>query len=273
MALNECPEQIFLYGGRASDLGTTIAQGAVYSLSLPAFHWQRHSTTPEQGRYAHTCNIADPAGRNRQMLVVGGFLATAESGTVNDPVSGNIYPSPPDPWPHGVGVFYLGSLEWKDGFDAEAGDYVTPGAIRQYNERNGRAPEAGWTEEGVEAWFQAVTTVTSSPAPGPGDAQHHSLTNTGAIAGGVVGGLAALAFLAGAVWLLRLRRRQRRQRSRLLQDYGEPEFELHMAELAKLKRERAELGGRARAAELAAERDRQELAAERDCQELPGSGR
>ena len=262
--LTKCPKQIFFYGGRASDLATTIAQGAVYSLSLPSFHWQRHSASPERGRYEHTCNVADPDGRNRQMLVIGGFLATADSAAVVDLDSGLEYTTPPDPWPHGVGVFDLASLEWKDGFDADAGEYVTPDGIREYNQRNGPAPAAGWTEDDVEAWFQeartATTTATPPPVSSDADAQQRaSSTSAGAIAGGVVGGLAALACLVATVWFLRRRRRGPQNSPRALRDYGGPGVEHRIHELAEPKQARVEMEGKGRTAELEAERSRHEL--------------
>lgn len=193
------------------------------------------------------------------MLVVGGFLATAASGTVNDLGSGTTYPSPPDPWPHGVGVFDLAALEWKEGFDVDAGEYVTPEAIRAYNQGHDGVPEAGSTEEDVAAWFQEAAAVdATAPASDTADDESSS-TNSGAIAGGVVGGLAALALLLTIGWFIRRRRRQRQQPRALLPDHGEPVVEHRIAELAGQKRGLAEMEGKGRAAELAAEREGVEM--------------
>lgn len=37
-----------------------------------------------------------------------------------------------DPYPRGMGIFDMSALEWKDSFDAEAGDYETNKAIRSW---------------------------------------------------------------------------------------------------------------------------------------------
>lgn len=196
-----------------------IDQGSVFSLTLPGFHWQKHSPDPPFGRNRHSCSVAG----NRQMIVIGGATTTTESTTDYVPV---------EPWPHAIGVYDLSALEWKTDFDAEAAPYVTPDVIKEYYQLNGAGP-AEWTDDGVEAWFQQARTrrpgsggsnstqsgddgssgATSGNNRDGGDddnGDHHD-SNTGAIVGGVVGGVAGLALVCGIVWFVVRRRRRRHQ--------------------------------------------------------------
>lgn len=63
----------------------------------------------------------------------------------------------------------------------------------------------------VNATSTTTTTSTSMTSPSPATTSaapiHHS--NTGAIVGGVVGGIAAIAIIGGALWFLFARRRRR----------------------------------------------------------------
>ena len=57
--------EIFLYGGvNADSTEQTIDLGAVYVLSLPAFHWEKQSNPLPYGRWLHSCEIIG----NRQMV-------------------------------------------------------------------------------------------------------------------------------------------------------------------------------------------------------------
>lgn len=169
---------------------------AVWSRSLPAFHWQVHNTDSQYARVRHSCNVAG----NRQMLVVGGQVSDAES-TLDALIR--------DPWPQGVGVYDLAALSWSDSFDADAEPYVTPDVIKANYEANGMFPSA-WTESDVSGWFaqpnERQTGTSSAPA---NDEGQRGKSPAGAIAGGVVGGLAALAIIARIVWYLRRRSRRR----------------------------------------------------------------
>ena len=107
--------QIFFYGGSASDPNQTVvpgAQGAVYVLTLPAFHWLRTGDTPLYRRNLHSCNVVG----SRQMVSVGGKvnMAVGEDKMI------------PDPWPQGLGIFDMSAMEWKANYDPEAKAYVSP---------------------------------------------------------------------------------------------------------------------------------------------------
>ena len=139
----------------------------------------------------------------------------------NDAIS-NAYNSIPDPWPQGLGVFDLTAMEWKGEYDPAAAPYVTPDTVKAYYQRNGRDP-ASWNNGVVQSWFTEIapnpTNSSSSPStPQPGSSTPHaglpgsprsSEHNIGAIAGGTVGGAAALGLIALLVFFF-LRRRRRR---------------------------------------------------------------
>lgn len=88
------------------------AQGAVYVLTLPAFHWLRTGDTPLYRRSLHSCNVVG----NRQMVSVGGTVSNAVG---EDSII-------PDPWPQGLGIFDMSAMEWKENYDPEAKAYISP---------------------------------------------------------------------------------------------------------------------------------------------------
>lgn len=201
--------QIFLHGGITGDTTTTVAQGAVWSLTLPAFHWQQHSANATYGRFRHSCNTA--ASGSRQMIVVGG------AGVTEDSTLGSI---PRDPWEQGIGIYDLSVLNWTTGFDPNAEKYVTPDVIKAFYRENGTFP-ATWTEEGMSAWFDKSNNPAdgeeSSPTEGTGSSgstsAHESSngdngTSAGTIAGSIVGAIGGLAVLVGLGWLLVRRSRR-----------------------------------------------------------------
>ena len=155
------------------------------------------------------------------MVSIGGLVANISLQVANDALS-NAYNSIPDPWPQGLGVFDLTAMEWKEEYDPAAAPYVTPDPVKAYYQRNGRDP-ASWNNGVVQAWFTEKapnhTNSSSSPStPQPGPSTPHaglpssprsSEHNLGAIAGGTVGGAAALGLVALLV-VFSLRRRRRR---------------------------------------------------------------
>ncbi|KAL9609406.1 MAG: hypothetical protein Q9167_005830 [Letrouitia subvulpina] len=204
--------EIFWYGGRVEgDLDGTISEGAVYVLSLPSFNWQKQNSTPETGRYFHSCSVVG----NRQMLAVGGIVRNASSDIQNDD-------SIQDPWEQAIGVFDLTAMEWRDDYDPHAASYVTPDAVKDHYRKNGREP--AWSNDVVKGWFTktSLTQTNSTTVPGPDSgpalaptsSAGSSGTHAGAIAGGTVGGVAGLSLTAFLI--LYSIRRQRHHRN------GEP---------------------------------------------------
>lgn len=106
-------------------------------------------------------------------------------------------PSLPDPWRSGIGIFDMTAMKWKANYDANAAPYVTPDVIKSYYRTNGRFP-AVWDNKLVQSWFtKSRVTSNSSTTSGSAGPDHTSQSRssgkkTGAIAGGTVGGLAAL---------------------------------------------------------------------------------
>lgn len=181
--------QSYIFGGQtgstpSSSLYTDLS--TVYILTLPAFTWLPVTNATSRFRAAHHCSVI---GR-RQMLSIGGFTGT--------------FPPQPDNLPNGLGVFDLTDLKWGPSYDSNAAPYERPNLVQDYYNSNPHYPNT-WADPALASIF---TVAATSPKSGTGASPQKS-HNTGAIAGGVVGGLAALAlFAALAFWLLR-RRKQR----------------------------------------------------------------
>ena len=202
-----------MYGGLAKDTNLTVAQGAVYVLSLPAFNWQKQNITPEYGRWLHSCNVIG----NRQMVSIGGLVTDISLQVTSDEPESLGYNSLPDPWPQGLGIFDLTAMEWKEEYNPAAALYVTPDAVKAYYQQNGRGP-ASWTNDVVQAWFTEPTSnhadsssTPSTPQPGLPGSPGSSESDTSAIAGGTVCGVVGFALIALSAFFL-LRRHRRRGR-------------------------------------------------------------
>ena len=135
----------------------------------------------------------------------------------SDKAISNPYNNLPDPWLQGLAIFDLTAMQWKEEYDPAAAPYVTPDAVKAYYQRNGRGP-ASWSNGVVQAWFTETTSnhtesspTPSTPQPGLPGSPGSSKSNIGAIAGGTVGGVAALVLVALLAFFL-LRRRRRRGR-------------------------------------------------------------
>lgn len=202
--------QIFLYGGSKVNDPEPATSGAVYVLSLPSFNWQKQSVASNIGRYMHSCNVIG----NGQMVVVGGIVG-----------ANNI----PDPWPQGLGVFDMSAMEWAASYNASAAPYVTPKVTKAYIEQNGRYPSS-FSDPVVESWFnksskytgpregasdcrllQTESTTVSPASPTASAPGHSHKSDAGAIAGGVVGGIAAVTVIIAAFYFWR--RHAKRQKS------------------------------------------------------------
>jgi hypothetical protein len=241
-------KQIFLYGGYAglpngfeSPAYPTVAQGLVYVLSLPSFHWIKHNNTPPAfGRWLHSCNVVG----SRQMVSIGGKVVTP--GTSQ---SLSFSAGVPDPWPQGLGIFDMSEMEWKSEYDPSAPPYVTPDVIQNYYSTNGRFP-ASWSNPTIEGWFKKISKSTnckilytaltfSKGSEQTSTAPKHS-SHPGTIAGGVVGGTAVLALIASLIYLYRRRAKKSMKRYENAVDYqtssqseeldGVPKYEMKVSE-------------------------------------------
>ena len=81
------------------------------------------------------------------MAVVGGN--TVYPGT---PYGGlNYFGDSPDPFEHGIGIWDLSLMQWRDNYDPDAEAYVTPDVVKT---RNDQSPyPSQWTEPIIETWF------------------------------------------------------------------------------------------------------------------------
>jgi hypothetical protein len=115
-----------------------------------------------------------------------------------------------DPFPNGLGIFDMVDLTWGNTYDANADAYTRPTPVSDYY--NGSIKYPSWNAAALSSVFASTatysSTISTSFVPFISSSDTKS-TPTGAIAGGVVGGVVVLAIAVGlAFWCLR-RRRQR----------------------------------------------------------------
>ncbi|KAJ4295171.1 hypothetical protein N0V90_007181 [Kalmusia sp. IMI 367209] len=182
-------QHIYLYGG--VDPVNRKNYDDVVILSIPSFTWTNVWPLGESPRFGHNCHRAG----KRQMATIGG----------------NDTKSKCDWELKGVAFLDLTTIEWGSVFNGKQDDFKVPKNV--LGATNGTAdgkatigePKKGWTEKGLADVFRKsryplpstwmITTDTSE-----------TKTNVGAIAGGVVGGVAALALIAGGIFLWHRRR-------------------------------------------------------------------
>ncbi|KAI9748444.1 MAG: hypothetical protein M4579_007219 [Chaenotheca gracillima] len=191
--------EIFLYGGNDEK----VAYGDVYVLSVPGFFWSKANHTQSSGRWSHTCAVAG----KRQMISVGGLNQSLETNTWYAGV---------DQITRGIGVFDLTALEWSDKYDANADGYQSPDIVKNWY-ASGKQSTVQWASDEVRALFNhstgsqgakpSSTPAAPTPAAPAPTGSHH--TNSGAIAGGVVGGVILLLCIGALIWLLQRQRRRK----------------------------------------------------------------
>ena len=81
------------------------------------------------------------------MISVGGIVKTNYSESVSPGESFT------DPWSEGLGVFDMTAMAWKDSYDADAADYVTPDIVKEHYAANGQYPSS-WDSDEIETWFK-----------------------------------------------------------------------------------------------------------------------
>jgi len=128
-----------------------------------------------------------------------------------------------DPWPKGLGIFDMTTLNWTNAYDAAALAYEQPSLVSQFYAHNSRYPIA-WTDPVLQSIFappngttNGSPTVSSlniggSSTQTSGSNDGSSNHNAGAIAGGTVSAVAALALIGALIyWGRRQYNRKRRQ--------------------------------------------------------------
>ncbi|KAL8907939.1 MAG: hypothetical protein Q9171_005655 [Xanthocarpia ochracea] len=192
--------EIFLYGGHYGNLGPeAVSYDEIYILTLPAFSWIKVQYPPQRPRGGHTCNAIGGG----QIISIGGFEAnsTIYQGLYED-VFAAMFNST-DPFAQGLGVFNMTSLAWEDHYTANAPAYVQSDLIRTLYADNPQDGSQFSTDE-LRELFKTTNfaPVEETPRPERTDTRRPDppSDNTGAIAGGVVGGLAVFAVIAGIVF-------------------------------------------------------------------------
>ncbi|PKS06218.1 hypothetical protein jhhlp_006964 [Lomentospora prolificans] len=176
--------EIFLLGGYNTLSGTTFED--LYVLSLPGFVWTKVDAVEGGPRQGQTCVVAG----KRHMLVIGGM---------NSDGWGN-----KDAFPQGLGIFDLSELKWSTEYDADAADYVASDVVKDWY-RNTGIQSVQWSSEATQELFSRQVNESQDET-----GSKSKFTNTGAIVGGVVGGLAVLGLIAAAIFLVRRRKQRRR---------------------------------------------------------------
>ncbi|KAK7179770.1 hypothetical protein DPSP01_003245 [Paraphaeosphaeria sporulosa] len=198
---------IYLYSG--FDPINNKAYDDVAVLSIPSFTWTTLFDNGGAPRIGHNCHRVG----KRQMVTVGGNVTTL-----------------PCDWElKGVAFLELSTVKWGSVFYSNITDteYDVPNQLLSVTggKASGGAtasePKQGWTEKGLGEVFRKSrytipsTWPTSNNSSGTRDSTSPEKNNVGAIAGGVVGGVAALALLAGLLFFRHRRRLQKESPSEL----------------------------------------------------------
>lgn len=156
--------------------------------------------TGTANRYGHTCHIVG----NRQMITVGGIGSTNVTGTCD--------------WEAmGVAVLDLTLMGWGSVFDSKAAPYQVNTMISDVigGGPDGNAtmllPDGGWTSTGLARLFTGTANQTEPYSPPrshsvPTGSDSTRATRTGAIVGGVIGGVVLLALIGLIAWRIKKRR-------------------------------------------------------------------
>ncbi|KAG8528431.1 uncharacterized protein KY384_007349 [Bacidia gigantensis] len=220
---NEQSYEIFVYGGSNGNLGTSaVPFDTIHILTLPAFHWTQVSYAPGNPRHAMTCHGVGES----QILVVGGADTNPPDPNSNVNAVARSKMTSKDTLTQGLGIFDLSTFEWADHYTASPAPYHQNDAIKTYYAgQQSQADIKNLTTEVSALMNQksftpsANTTSSSSPAP--------STSHTGAIAGGVVGGVALIALLALLAWFFYRRRQRQKQNYDYTKAQGAPLEEMY----------------------------------------------
>ncbi|KAF2659858.1 hypothetical protein K491DRAFT_688734 [Lophiostoma macrostomum CBS 122681] len=179
---------IWMYGGN-DPISSTMFDD-VYVLSLPSFTWTAVYTNGGSPRWGHNCHLAN----GRQMVTVGG--------NITDHVCD---------WElRGIAFLDLNTIIWGSTFRANNTVFEVPNKL--FAATGGSAlgnatikePSSGWTDPRLKVVFDTARKWDL-------DANGSKKNHTGAIAGGVVGGVLGLALIAGGLFLWKRRRDKARQ--------------------------------------------------------------
>lgn len=124
-ASNSQTYEILAYAGWAGNLGSrAIPYDEAFVLTIPGFYWVKARYPAQHPRHGLSCNAV---GRG-QILTIGGVDTTQRKGR-------NPYEAvfdTPDPFHHGLAIFDMHTLSWKNKFVAKSGLYVAAPDIQAY---------------------------------------------------------------------------------------------------------------------------------------------
>ncbi|MCJ1465552.1 hypothetical protein MMC07_004170 [Pseudocyphellaria aurata] len=280
IASNNGTYEIFMYAGWGGDLGkSAIPFDEIYILTLPAFHWLKVDYPPQQPRHALTCHAVGGS----QILTIGG-LDSNSNHTMDAEIYHSTFDTSPDPFAQGLAIFNMTALKFANQYTAKASPYVQSDMVRRYHATR---PATKFDSPGL-AKLLDITHFSNTTNPSvtksdvlpsstgfPDSSNPSKRTPIGAIAGGVVGGVAVLALVGALILFARKRRRLReseppshlevsgeskRQQPRGPQEMYQMPGEMGGNPVAELgARSPVELRGEYNAAELRGEYDAVEL--------------
>ncbi|KAF4463148.1 kelch repeat [Fusarium albosuccineum] len=167
---------IFVYGGARPDAPSgEEAYDQVYVLAIPAFRWFLLDVKGSTPRHGHSCVIM-----GTQLISVGGRRTYGDNSKEEQ-----------DPWNRGIQILDLQGLKWGNRFDPD-NIYMSPAAVQNWYVKGG-LDSVKWDDEYVKSIFITPEEKKSKPI--------------GAIVGGTLGGVAALAIGIAAVFFWRRKKR------------------------------------------------------------------
>ncbi|PWW72087.1 hypothetical protein C7212DRAFT_348383 [Tuber magnatum] len=204
--------QIYIMGGLEGSTPLNAKGGptatSVWVLSIPSFEWA-------QLQVASATSAADPRGRispkcqaigEHYIFYYGGRKVVDYYGTLTCDKKGAA-----------AFLFDINTLTWTDNFTPQEGTYEIPPQVTRLigGDKNGGSPKKGptngWSNPDLEIVMTLKTAATNTTHE-PASSIDSSKTNVGAIAGGAVAGVAAVALsLLAAMMLHRCHQRRRSQ--------------------------------------------------------------
>ncbi|KAL4912142.1 hypothetical protein BDW62DRAFT_206745 [Aspergillus aurantiobrunneus] len=215
---------ITTYGGWSRRDGRAYED--VHILSIPAFQWIDASDVSDSTNSKQDANRrigrdalcgACQTYRGSEMIVLGGNVRDRGTSTTRGECSTLYAP---------VRVLYLSTIEWRSDLDTESA-YEVPAVVYRAlggNSTGGATttfPAAGFADDTLASLITqrvAGSTPSSSSSPDTptsGDQGHPSGSNTGAIVGDVVGGVAGVSLVIALSWLFLRRKRKQTQTQQL----------------------------------------------------------
>lgn len=154
-----------------------------------------------------------------------------------------------DSWSNGLGILDLTDLSWGAQYSASAAPYLKPAPVVELLDNKSNQYPPSWANPALSSIFEVKSSsATSTPSSTPPASVSHAATptpqssNTAAIAGGTVGGIAILALVVVGAYLLWKRRRGRIQPTEL--DSLRRPFQYQPVEMGAMLKDPAEMDGR-----------------------------